>query len=393
MPTIGTVCSGYGGIEMGLGLIIPGLDVRWVADYEPPTVKTPKPHQGAAKILAYRFPGVPNLGDITGVSWADTAPVRIVAGGTPCQDVSAAGPRVGMRAGTRSGIWSAMVAAIEHHRPDLVVWENVKGALYASADSNMEPCPICMGDTASHGLRALGRVLGDLAELGYDAVWVVLPASAVGAPHRRERVFVCAWPGGASADAGSETGHIRTGLRTSQPRRIGGRRPDHDDLQADAANTSGPRLEVGRASRYGTEQPEPVVDRRALGNAARYGRDERRTESARIGRGFDLAITGDSVGTTDWGTYAPAVRRWAAVLGRPAPAPMVAGSSKLSPVFVEWMMGLPAGHVTGVPGLTVNDQLHALGNGVVPQQLAAAVSMLLDYAPAWLRENLGRNSG
>lgn len=53
------------------------------------------------------------------------------------------------------------------------------------------------------------------------------------------------------------------------------------------------------------------------------------------------------------------------------------------------MMGLPAGHVTDVPGLTVNDQLHALGNGVVPQQLALAVRTLLGHAPPWLRDRLG----
>jgi DNA (cytosine-5)-methyltransferase 1 len=58
-------------------------------------------------------------------------------------------------------------------------------------------------------------------------------------------------------------------------------------------------------------------------------------------------------------------------------------------VFVEWMMGLPAGHVTGVPGLTRNDQLKALGNGVVPQQAASAVAFLLGYAPEWVRADLG----
>lgn len=389
MPTIGTVCSGYGGIEMGLGLVIPDLDVTWVADYEPPTTKTPKPHQGAAKILAHRFPGAPNLGDITAVRWADTAPVQIVAGGTPCQDVSAAGPRVGMRAGTRSGIWSSMVAAIEHHRPDLVVWENVKGALYASADSNMEPCPVCMGDAASHGLRALGRVLGDLAELGYDAVWIVLPASRVGAPHQRERVFVCAWPRTSPADPGSETSDVRPGLRAGHKTGIGGGRSDHNDLQADATDTSGAGLAFPGPSRDGAEKSEPVGSWCASGDSTSYGRDERRTEPTRIERGSDATVPGDPVGAIEWGSYGPAIRRWATVLGRPAPAPLAAGSSKLSPRFVEWMMGLPDGHVTDVPGLTVNDQLHALGNGVVPQQVALAVSMLLGHAPEWLRETLG----
>jgi hypothetical protein len=71
-------------------------------------------------------------------------------------------------------------------------------------------------------------------------------------------------------------------------------------------------------------------------------------------------------------------------LTRPAPAPTqrgAKGGQQLSPRFVEWLMGLPAGHVTDVPGLSRNDQLKALGNGVVPQQAAAALAMLLDAKP------------
>ena len=81
----------------------------------------------------------------------------------------------------------------------------------------------------------------------------------------------------------------------------------------------------------------------------------------------------------EWGRYAPAIRRWEA-LTRPAPPPTQPsrkGTPQLSPAFVEWMMGLPAGWVTDVPGLTRNQQLKALGNGVVPQQAGAAMRLLL----------------
>ena len=78
----------------------------------------------------------------------------------------------------------------------------------------------------------------------------------------------------------------------------------------------------------------------------------------------------------DWREYGPAIARWEHVLGRPAPAPTEPGAKgqpRLSPRFVEWMMGLPAGHVTDPAiGISRNDQLKALGNGVVPQQAAAA---------------------
>lgn len=81
-----------------------------------------------------------------------------------------------------------------------------------------------------------------------------------------------------------------------------------------------------------------------------------------------------------WGDYAAAIARWEHVLGRPAPAPTqtsAKGNPQLSAAFVEWMMGLPAGWVTDVPGITRNEALKALGNGVVPQQAEAAIRWLL----------------
>jgi DNA (cytosine-5)-methyltransferase 1 len=82
--------------------------------------------------------------------------------------------------------------------------------------------------------------------------------------------------------------------------------------------------------------------------------------------------------TTDFGPYSAAIRRWEHVLGRPAPAPTEPGTTgrpRLSPRFVEWMMGLPDGWVTGV-GIPRSAQLKALGNGCVPQQVLAALSIL-----------------
>ncbi|MFE3519628.1 DNA cytosine methyltransferase [Streptomyces sp. NPDC059166] len=83
--------------------------------------------------------------------------------------------------------------AVAALRPCLVVLENVRGLLTSPAGSpgDVEPCPWCLGDTAGQpALRALGAVLGSLADLGYDAKWLVLRASDVGAPHRRERTFL-----------------------------------------------------------------------------------------------------------------------------------------------------------------------------------------------------------
>ena len=82
----------------------------------------------------------------------------------------------------------------------------------------------------------------------------------------------------------------------------------------------------------------------------------------------------------DWRQYGAAVRRWELTLGRPAPAPTEpnrTGGAQLSPRFTEWLMGLPEGHVTDVPNLTRNEQLKALGNGVVVAQAEAALRLLL----------------
>lgn len=81
-----------------------------------------------------------------------------------------------------------------------------------------------------------------------------------------------------------------------------------------------------------------------------------------------------------WGKYAPVIERWARAIHRDPPPPTEPGKKggrRLSPKFVEWMQGLPAGHVTNVPGISHNDQLKALGNGVVPQQVAATTRAFL----------------
>lgn len=412
--TLGSGCSGYGGLELGIAQVIPNITTRWVADYEPPTPKKPNPKQTAATILRHRFPGAPNLGDITIVDWATTAPVKIVCAGTPCQDVSAAGARAGMRAGTRSGIWSSMVEAIAHHRPTLVVWENVRGALSATADSNVEPCPICLGDDRECTLRALGRVLGDLSELGYDACWEVVAASDIGAPHRRERVFVIAWPAAVAGGGGRDPGDQprppgQTGIERADP--AGG-------SWSDPADTSGTRLERPRPGGHGPEIAQSVRDAGPAAHPESDGRNEGRTEpEGQLGRPDAAERSNGTAADTDghgresvldgirgrqpdparrsdvdWGPFAAAVRRWELVLGRPAPAPTgptTRGGQALAPAFVEWLMGLDQGWVTNVPGLTRNEQLHALGNGVVPQQAAHALRRLLPHAPEWVRADLG----
>lgn len=182
---IGSLFSGYGGLDMAVEAAT-GARVAWHCEFD----------RAPSAILAHHWPGVPNLGDVTKVDWKGVEPVDILTGGSPCQDLSAAGKRAGMTEGTRSNLWVNMREAIETINPRLVVWENVQGALSAKAESesDLESEGGLLGKNKYGHLRALGRVLGDLTEIGYNAKWTTLRASDVGAPHQRARVFLIAWP-------------------------------------------------------------------------------------------------------------------------------------------------------------------------------------------------------
>ncbi|MEU3143781.1 hypothetical protein [Streptomyces sp. NPDC006999] len=113
----------------------------------------------------------------------------------------------------------------------------------------------------------------------------------------------------------------------------------------------------------------------AAADADRNGREGQQRSEPGLGTRGDP----DRCGPQRWGQYGPAVARWEEAIGRPAPGPVDA-VGRLSPVFVEWLMGLPAGHVTAVPGLSRTAQLKALGNGVVPQRAVAALRFLAPTA-------------
>lgn len=176
--------AGYGGLSLAVEKVF-DAELAWYSEWE----------DAPSRIMARHWPGVPNYGDVTAIDWNAVEPVDIISGGFPCQDVSMAGRRAGMSEGTRSNLWGAMRTAIETIRPTYVVAENVRGLLSATAysASELEPDDRLLGDRPSVHLRALGRVLGDLTDLGYDTEWRAIRASDVGAPHRRERVFILAW--------------------------------------------------------------------------------------------------------------------------------------------------------------------------------------------------------
>ena len=178
---IGSLFTGAGMLDRAVEQVFDAETV-WVAEIDP----------NASKVLQYNMPWIPNLGDVTQIDWATVPQVDILCGGFPCQDVSAAGKKEGLQDGTRSGLWSVFVEAIDVLQPKYVVIENVKGLLSAKATRSTHLESDFAGLGSDRPLRAAGAVLGDLSERGYNARWCTLAASEVGAPHRRERVFIIA---------------------------------------------------------------------------------------------------------------------------------------------------------------------------------------------------------
>lgn len=344
---VGSLFSGHGGLDLAVEEVFNARTI-WFSEINEPV----------ARVFAHHWPDAPNLGDITAIDWRTVEPVDVLCGGFPCQDVSTVGKMAGLKPGTRSGLWAHMATAIEKLQPEWVVIENVRGLLSASAirpssegDDDerrnpsvatpggatirgVKPDPWGLGDQPARPLRALGAVLGDLADLRYDTRWIGLPASAIGAPHPRFRIFILAHravqdPAGLG---------LRSGRGNAGP----------------GEGTAG----------HGRAEPSGDRPRGPQGTAAVAGGD------VRADRGV----------LRRWGRYAPAVARWERITGRPAPAPAILNETtgpKPAPEFVEWLMGLALGWVSAPEhGLTEAQQLAALGNGVVPRQAAAALQHL-----------------
>ena len=140
------------------------------------------------RVLSHRWPGTPIHGDVRYLSGEGVGTVDVICGGFPCQDISRANPgeRAGVE-GEHSGLWSEFARLIRELRPRFVIVENVPELL----------------------VRGMGRVIGDLASIGYDAEWDGIPAAAVGANHLRARQWILAYPG--SFRDGMETDSVLAG--------------------------------------------------------------------------------------------------------------------------------------------------------------------------------------
>jgi DNA (cytosine-5)-methyltransferase 1 len=173
--------SGVGGWSLG----------AWLAGWEFDNHYYSEVDRYASAVFQKRFPDAVPLGDVRGVhkeglpdgDW-------YLAGGFPCQDVSISGRKVGLELGEKSSLWFEFARIIGEFRPRFALVENV-------------------GNLTGKGLH---RVLSDLFEAGYDAEWFDIRASDVGAPHRRERLWIVAYPQGVRfggrSGCGSDDGKI-----------------------------------------------------------------------------------------------------------------------------------------------------------------------------------------
>jgi len=199
--TFGSLFAGIGGFDLGFERA--GMVCKWQVEID----------DYANRVLAKHWPAVSRWRDIRQFPDTSTAAVDVICGGFPCQDISYAGRGAGLE-GERSGLFFEAVRVVQQLRPRAVVLENVAALL----------------------TRGLDRVLGTLAEVGYNAEWHCVPAAAVGAPHIRDRVFVVAYASG-----------IGCVYRKPEIEARPGQHPliDHRPVRQDVANTASGRLQAG----------------------------------------------------------------------------------------------------------------------------------------------------
>lgn len=165
--TVGSLFSGIGGLDLGLERA--GMRVIWQSEIDP----------YACRVLEKHWPEVPNHGNIKEIEWSSVERPDVICGGYPCQPFSVTGRRQGED--DPRHLWPWVRTAISQLRPRYAILENVRGHL---------------------SLGAL-TVIGELASIGYDAEWRIISAASVGAHHRRDRLFIVAYPQGESLQESS----------------------------------------------------------------------------------------------------------------------------------------------------------------------------------------------
>jgi DNA (cytosine-5)-methyltransferase 1 len=347
---VGSLFSGIGGFDLGLERA--GFESAWFCEADP----------YATRVLRKHWPELPVFPDVRELTaeWAE--PIDVLCGGFPCQDLSVAGAGAGVE-GARSGLWSEFARLIGEFRPRYVLVENVAALL----------------------ARGAGRVLGDLAALGYDAEWDCIPASAIGAPHQRDRIWIVAYPNGGAlwdepgrssrpdgtgatqpGDDGAE-GSVADADRGGEPQQRGalaegGGRPEHGGQAEDVEDAAGEgRRQAGGGERDDAGRAGAFVRSQRAGEVAGEVADPERERLEGLGpiaRESEVAESGDGSSSSP---YANRVR-----CDRGAgPLEHIYRSAELANGG-WWLVEPDVGRVAhGVPSRL--DRVRCLGNALVPQ--------------------------
>jgi DNA (cytosine-5)-methyltransferase 1 len=333
VPTFGSLFAGIGGIDLGLERA--GWECRWQVEIDP----------FCRHVLEHHWPDVPRYGDIRELEWSGVERVDLLAGGFPCQPFSVAGQRRGKD--DERWLWPEFAAAVRALRPRHVLVENVPGLL------------------AGHG--GMGDVLGDLAQLGYDAEWDSVPAAAVGAPHLRYRVWIVAH---ADVVGGLGVRRLFDGFRSALGYDPDGRRSPLPDADSEQLWLQPAGLAWGDGTAIAGDAFGSLADSEREGLQGSTG-------SGFAGAGWTsgIAASGDQAladaecGRRDWGTPDA---EWGEV--RRA-SPVEAGADGRP--SDHWLTEPDVGRVAhGVPSRV--DRLRALGNAVVPQVVEVIGRRLLE---------------
>lgn len=329
-----SLCSGAGTLDLAVEQITGNKTLVYAEN---------DPH--ASRLMEARFPWAVNLGDITTADWAGIASqwqIESLSAGFPCTDISNAGPRIGIH-GKRSGIWKNVAQAVGIIRPRHVFLENVEALR----------------------TRGLGVVVEDLAAIGYGIWWTCVPAAEVGAPHLRWRWFGLAYPIAQDPDVAA----WRERWAAAPGQAQGGR------ARADLGGRSGVPAAAGDLGGELTLLPTPAARDWRSGASNLMNKNSRPLNEVAVNV---LARRTEWVGTNGV-DYGPAIRRWEAVTGRPAPEPTEPGdrgNRRLSPLFTEWMQGCDEGWVTGLD-LGRKAELTILGNLAMTRQAVEGYRRLL----------------
>jgi DNA (cytosine-5)-methyltransferase 1 len=289
--TVGSLFAGIGGFDLAAERA--GFEVKWQVEID----------DYATKVLEKHWPHVKRYRDIRAIDWNTVESVDLVCGGFPCQPHSSAGRRLG--SADDRDLWPEVVRCLRGLGPRWFLGENVAGLLSSEAG------------------RFFGTVLGDLAASGYDAEWNCLPASAVGAPHRRDRVWIMAYP----TYIGCERSGVARGWRDGP-----------SDGGADVADAS--RLQQGRAQQRAERERVGAGGESVISDA-----DGRRQQERQKLDGESIADStdGDSCrrhldgcGCADWWLTEPDVGRVAH--GVPARVDRLRGlGNAIVPQVAQWI--------------------------------------------------------